>query len=538
MTLPPPGRARRTAARQAVLALGAPATLLAVLTVLALGPEAGAAQDRLVAGGGFADGIMAGCRTDVRRLNQVSGWATQWPGQLEGAPVETEAERARTLAYWSDAPAALRADMEALREGMAAGTTAPRPVVDRVLAQVDGILEVPAVESSLLSPARRSPDAGFSAAWTARVEETIRPAIQRYRDFLAGEYRSAARETMGLGSTPDGVECFAGLIEAWTSLPMTPAEVEEVGRRELARLQAELMALASPRYGRTLPEVLDRLREGPLPDPFTSRDDVVRHAEAAIARARAEVGRWIGTPGDVEIQVVAMARFMEGSFPAGFYRGPDDSGVAAYVVNTSRPGERRLLSEAIAFHEAIPGHHTHASARAAAGATSGFVSGLAEGWAIYAEGLAEEMGLYSTELDRIGRVAKHLWATSRLLVEPGLHVHGWSRDDAIAFMLRNTALSRDEIALEVDRYPALPGQSLGYMLGNLHLRSLRAEAEARLGPRFDIRAFHDVILTRGMRPLPRVSTDVRDWIAERADGVVRDLDRFLTTPTAALPGGR
>lgn len=491
------------------------------------------AQDTLAAGGGFADRIMGQCRTDVRLINQVSGWATRWPGALEAVPVGSQPGREAALAYWADIPAALEADIASLREGLRTGTSAPRPVVRRVLAQVDGLLALPREESPFWSPARRSPDPAFRRAWSREAEAEWLPAIRRYRAFLGGDYFEAARATPGLGATPGGEACYQRLITAWTSLPATPADVEAAGRRTLAALQDELLALAAPEYGRTLAEVLDRLRNGRLPDPFESRDDVAQHARAAIRRAEAAIPEWIGSPGRVSIEVVPMPEYMESSFPAGFYRGPGEDGVAAYVINTSRPAERRLLSEAIAFHEAIPGHHTQNSARTGGGA---FVAGLAEGWAIYAEVLADEMELYSSELDRIGRIAKHLWATSRLIIEPGLHTGGWSREDAIRFMLANTALPLDEIELEVDRYLALPGQSLSYMLGNLHLRALRESAETELGPLFDVREFHDVVLAPGMRPLTEVSADVGRWVARRT--VSGGADTLRAFAPGALPTGQ
>jgi uncharacterized protein (DUF885 family) len=185
------------------------------------------------------------------------------------------------------------------------------------------------------------------------------------------------------------------------------------------------------------------------------------------------------------------------------------------VINTSRLEDRRLMSEAIAFHEGIPGHHLQA---AMAESSGGYVAGFAEGWAVYAERLAAEMGLYGSRLDRTGLWAKRLWAASRLVVEPGLHLHGWSREEAIAFMLTNTALPRAEIEVEVDRYLALPGQSLSYMLGNLELRRLRRRAEERLGDAFDPRAFHRVVLRPGSRPLPEVAADVEAWIEDAGWG--------------------
>jgi uncharacterized protein (DUF885 family) len=176
------------------------------------------------------------------------------------------------------------------------------------------------------------------------------------------------------------------------------------------------------------------------------------------------------------------------------------------------------MSEAIAFHEAIPGHHTSFAVPASVRTVStGFNSGFAEGWAIYAERLADEMGLYSSVIDRIGLVAKHLWATSRLLVEPGIHIHGWTREQAIDFLLGHTALSRAEIEIEVDRYVALPGQSLAYMLGYLELRRIREQAERRMGTRFDIREFHDIVLRLGVRSLGEVAEDVNRWTVAHLD---------------------
>jgi uncharacterized protein (DUF885 family) len=212
--------------------------------------------------------------------------------------------------------------------------------------------------------------------------------------------------------------------------------------------------------------------------------------------------------------VEALPAAMEASASAGFYRSPRDGRPAAYVINLSRPDDRRLMAEVIAFHEALPGHHISAALALPDG---DFNSGYAEGWALYSEYLADEMGLYSSPLDRAGMMAKHLWAASRLVVEPGLHLHGWSREQAVAFMRRHTALTDAEIAVEVDRYIATPGQSLSYMLGYDRIISARRYAERALGPRFDLRRFHDVVLGPGSRGLDRMHADVVRW-ADRGGG--------------------
>lgn len=207
-----------------------------------------------------------------------------------------------------------------------------------------------------------------------------------------------------------------------------------------------------------------------------------------------------------------MPAHMQASFPAGYYVGPSDYPGAAgqYVINPSRPGERRLMAEAIAFHEGVPGHHLFFDYPRET-QSEGFNAGLLEGWGLYAEYVADEMGLYSSTLDRQGMMAKHLWAASRLIVEPGLHLRGWSRDKAIDFMLENTLLSRTEIEIEVDRYIAMPGHSLSYILGADVIMSERENARAAMGDRFDIRAFHEVVLAPGVRPLPQLREEIRAW---------------------------
>ena len=218
------------------------------------------------------------------------------------------------------------------------------------------------------------------------------------------------------------------------------------------------------------------------------------------------------------IAVEAMAAAVEAYSPAGHYRFAEGGRPAAYVINLSRPQERRLMTEAIAFHETLPGHHI----RAALGLPAGrFNSGFAEGWGIYAEYLADEMGLYSSETDRAGMMAKHLWAASRLVVEPGLHLRGWTRAQAIDFMRTHTALSEAEIAVEVDRYIASPGQSLAYMLGYDRIMDARRHAERVLGTRFDLRHFHQVVLGPGARPLNQMFADVVSW-ADATRGAPRD----------------
>lgn len=291
----------------------------------------------------------------------------------------------------------------------------------------------------------------------------------------------------------------------FTSLDLPAADIERLGWRLLGRTEGELAQLYGiPRTG--VPALLAKLRV--RREPSFGAGELVSISAAAIGRAEAAMPRLFLRPVPGPVKVVPMPEQMQASGSAGFYRHARDGSPAAFVINLSRPQDRRLMAEVIAFHEALPGHHSQVILALAPGT---FNSGFAEGWALYAEYLADEMGLYSGRLDRAGMMAKHLWAASRLVVEPGLHLHGWSRNQAIGFMRAHTALSDAEIAVEVDRYIATPGQSLSYMLGYDTIARARQYAEGKLGRRFDLRRFHEVVLSRGARPLGKVYSDVVRW---------------------------
>lgn len=264
--------------------------------------------------------------------------------------------------------------------------------------------------------------------------------------------------------------------------------------------------------GRRADRILKDLRK---PDPHATGEDIIDLSGAALARAQATLPRAFAAAPPSAIVVEAMADHLQPSFPAGYYVPPADGMPAKYMINPSRPGDRRLMAEAIAFHEGLPGHHLFFSYPRDK-PLEGFSAGIIEGWAIYAERVADELGLYATPRDTQGMLAKRLWAASRLVVEPRLHDGRWTRKEAIDFMAKTTALPKAEIEIEVDRYLAMPGQSISYALGYDVIVSAREKARAQLGGAFDIRTFHDVVLKPGVRPLADVERDVAAWAAEAA----------------------
>lgn len=461
------------------------------------------AADPPVAGAGQAAAALKDCNSDLKYLNSVSGWQVSWPLQLrslDGLPQEKQSE---FFESWMQAPRVLDGQISSLRKGMASGAAAPRSTVERVLQQLANF------EQDLAAGAF----AGGAWATDPRRRELVgelRPAVASFRLFLEGTYLPLASKADGLPQTPEGRRCFQAAVESWTGVKLPPEQIEKIGRLLLDQTDRELLRTA----GRPLSQkgrLLEELRRGPSAE--VTPQQIIDISRAAIERAQAHLSGWFVDVPNKPLDVVPIPDSVAATAPAGSYKPAFEPGeTPLYRVNTSRPRDRRLMAEVIAFHEGVPGHHL---AAIASHNSDGFNSGFGEGWAIYAEYLADEMGLYSTRYDRMGMMAKHLWAASRLVVEPGLHLHGWTRQQAIDFMLTNTTLPRKEIEIEVDRYISWPGQSLSYMLGYERFRAMRARAKSALGRKFSLPQFHQVILAGGMRDLDDVDKDVTRWIASR-----------------------
>jgi uncharacterized protein (DUF885 family) len=321
-----------------------------------------------------------------------------------------------------------------------------------------------------------------------------------------------------------GDEAYRRLIRHHTSLDLTPEELHGTGLREIERIDAEFVELGGRGLGTPgLAETLGRLRaDSGL--YFSTREEVFAKAGSALARAREAIADWFGILPQAPCEVVAMAAHEEKHSTIAYYRQPaeDGSRPGQYYVNTSEPGTRpRYEAEVLAYHEAIPGHHLQIAIAQELDGLPDFrrhlgVTAFWEGWGLYTERLSDEMGLYSADLDRLGVLSFDAWRACRLVVDTGLHAFGWTRQQAIDFTTEHTALAENNILNEVDRYLVWPGQALAYKTGQLEIRRLRAEAESRLGARFDIRAFHDAVLSGGALPLTTLRGIVTDWVEGRA----------------------
>ena len=401
------------------------------------------------------------------------------------------------------------------RAGIAAGRVPVARLVAAAVAQLDRYLADPAGDPFRIEGAAVEPV----------LAAAVRPAFARYRDVLAEEVAPHGRpdERPGVCWLPGGEEAYAAQVRRHTSTDRTPEDLHRTGLELVAGLKAEITELAGRTLGVTdFADLPATMREHPALR-WRDAEEMLAAARETIVRAEAAAPRWFGRlPGQPCLVEPVPPAAGPGS-PAAYYLPPSLDGTrrGTYYANTYRAPERdRAGAEAIAFHEAVPGHHLQLSVAQELGELPmlrrvGQLTAYAEGWGLYAERLADEMGLYSGEIARLGMLSVDSRRTARLVVDTGMHAFGWSRDRAVDYLRENTTRPMVEITGDVDRFVAAPGQALAYTVGRLEIERIRASAERDLGACFDLRAFHDVVLGSGALPLSALADLVAGWVTDR-----------------------
>ncbi|SEQ60846.1 Uncharacterized conserved protein, DUF885 familyt [Lentzea xinjiangensis] len=354
--------------------------------------------------------------------------------------------------------------------------------------------------------------------WEGDHSTEIRTAVAGFRDVLASVEDARGDDQPGLCWLPEGEQNYANLVRNYTTTSHTPEELHRLGLDLIASLREEYAEIGSRVWGTSdVPEIFRRLRTELLWD---NEEQMVSSAVEAIARAEAEAPNWFSRMPKVGCEVRPVAEEERKTAPIAFYlpAPQDGSRPGTYWLNPLGATERsRTLSEVTAFHEAIPGHHYQLSIAAETDMHDirrfAFIEAYLEGWGLYTERLADEMGLYSSDEQRLGMLGTDAMRAGRLVVDTGLHALGWTRQQAVDYLRENTVMPEPEINAEIDRYIETPGQALAYMVGRLEIQRLRAEAEARMGDRFDIRAFHDLVVGSGAVPLSTLDRIVTAWTA-------------------------
>ena len=418
-----------------------------------------------------------------------------------------------------------------LKRGIKAGRIGTRAGVVAVLDQLDSLAAHPIDRWELFSPAGAShPDWSsdqrlkFERDLRATLGDVVKPAYVRYRDFLRSQILPVARpqEKAGMSFLPGGREDYQRRIRLETSLERTPEQLHQLGLDEIARVRKELSELGQKVLGTAdVAEIQKKLRTDPAMH-FANAEEVKAKAAETLARAKAAIPGYFGVLPKADCEVKVMGMFEAPHSTIAYYREPamDGSRPGYYMINTYKPETRpRYEAEALAFHESIPGHHLQIAIAQELSGIPDFrknlgVTAFVEGWALYTERLADEMGLYSSDVDRIGMLSYDAWRASRLVVDTGMHAMGWSRQQAIDYMVQNTVLAENNIENEVDRYLGDPGQALAYKVGQLEIFALRDDAKRRLGDKFDLKTFHEVVLRNGAVALPVLRDQVEAWITQ------------------------
>ncbi|MBI4817082.1 MAG: DUF885 domain-containing protein [Deltaproteobacteria bacterium] len=471
------------------------------------------------------------CDLELWAISPRSNPVTEWSYLPTLHQVESELDAKNLLARYELVAESIDGEIANLRTGMSRGLLTNRRTAQLVLEVFEKALAQPIAEWPMMAPAlepKPSEAKGFAIEPQTReklaesLKNQIRPAFERYAAFLEKELIPAARgeDAIGVSSNPDGAACYASQIRRFLGSDRSAEELHALGLAEIARLDREIERLGKEALGvSTLPETLAKLRSDPSLY-FRTSDEVEAKAKTSLDRARAKIPEVFGILPKADCVVTRIPDYEAPFTTVAYYRQPvpDGSKPGEYFINVYAPATRtRYEAEALAYHESIPGHHLQIAIAQERSDLPAFrrhygLDAYVEGWGLYAERLADEMGLYSTPVDRIGMYSYEAWRAARLVVDTGIHAKGWTRKQAVEFMLAHTALAENNVVNEVERYVTWPGQALAYKVGQLEILRLRELAKAELGPKFDLRAFHDRVLETGAVPLPTLTDRVRAWI--------------------------
>jgi uncharacterized protein (DUF885 family) len=420
---------------------------------------------------------------------------------------------------------------ERYREATAEGRTSTAVGVRQAIEQLEGHLASDPASHRLQPPSlpAGTDEAAVRDAVAAVVTDIVRPALIRLRDVLRDELLPGARgdDVVGISNVPGGAEGYAAAVARHTTTTLTPEEIHAIGLSTLEALQEEWADLGGRVLGESDPaRILDRLRDDPALR-FDSTEAIVATVAGALERAEAARDEWFPPFAIPPCVIEEIDPLEAGNSTLAYYRPPAAGGgrPGAHCVLTAHPEQRFIYEyEALAFHESTPGHHLQIASAQTLDHLPEFrryldaeACAYIEGWGLYSERLADEMGLYSSKLFRLGMLSFDALRACRLVVDTGMHHLGWSRGQAIDFMWAHTATTRANVVNEIDRYIAWPGQALAYMIGRREIQRLRAEAEADLGSSFDVRSFHGAVLGEGAVPLGVLGEVVQRWVISEHD---------------------
>jgi len=459
------------------------------------------------------------CRDELWGASTTTSWHTWLPFVFDIQPLETANLREQALARLAAVPTYIDNEIANLREGLRLGYSAPRVTVEAVPGQVRSLI---GPDSIFMGPAARSDDAAFAAAVKKVYDEQIAPALTRYADFIENEYLDQARETLAVSGNPNGEACYPALVRSFVTVAVPAEEIHAVGLKQVANIREEIQITLDEHFGGgDVSTFLRQVNEDPA-FTFDTEAAVLKYSTDALDAVKAAMPNAFGVLPKADVLVKPYPEFAESG--SGEYHSSSEDGTRPgifYIAVTDPTGRSRSNQLATLHHETFPGHHLQGAIALELGdqqhplARYLWNSGYGEGWALYSERLADELGLYPTPLDRIGLYSDQIARASRLVMDSGLHTMGWTRQQAVDYMMANSGWAPVDIQNEVDRYISWPAQATSYMLGMLEIRRLRTLAETKLGEDFDMRGFHDRVVGMGSITLPMLEESIEAWITEQ-----------------------
>jgi uncharacterized protein (DUF885 family) len=426
-------------------------------------------------------------------------------------------------------PAYARRQMENMREGIRTGFVQPRVILQGFEGTITPHIVDDPARSVFWKPFESFPNGvpepereRLRSAGRAAIETDVIPLYRELLDFMTREYLPKARASIGASELPEGRELYAHLVRQFTTLDLTPDQVHEIGLKEVARIRGEMDAvLARLEWKKSFADFFEFLRTDPRFHP-KSAEELIKEGSFIAKKMDGKLPALFKTLPRKPYGVEPVPADLAPKYTGGRYNGSPAGSTRAgmYWLNTYALESRTLYTlEALTLHEAVPGHHLQISLQQELQGLPAFrrfeyVNAFGEGWGLYSEWLGLEAGFYKDPYSNFGRLTYEMWRACRLVVDTGMHWKGWTRDQALDYMARNAALSLHEVTTEIDRYIGWPGQALAYKMGELKIRELRQRAEQALGPRFDVREFHDAVLRNGSVPMPVLEEQIDAYIAD------------------------
>ena len=459
------------------------------------------------------------CRNELWQASGATGWHRRLPFIFEIQPVDTPELQQQALERLAEVARYIDGEIANLRLGVESGYSAPRVTVEVVPEQVRTLISD---DSIFLNPAIRANDEEFTAKLRAVYDTEIVPAINRFADFIEDVYLDQAREDIALNANQEGAECYPARVRSFVTLQPPADEIHALGLEQIERIRAEMQDTIDEHFGGgSIEEFLRRINNEPE-FTFESEDAVVQFNVDALDAAKEAMASVFGRLPKADVLVKPYPEFAESG--SGEYHSSSEDGTRPgifYIAVTDPQHRSRSTQKSTLYHETFPGHHHQGAISLELGdkvhpiARYFWNSGFGEGWALYSERLADELGLYSDPLDHIGLYSDQGARAARLVIDTGLHTKGWTRQQAVDYMMNNTSWSAVDIQNEIDRYISWPGQATAYMLGMLEIRRLRTLAENELGDEFNLSAFHDRVVGYGGITLPMLHVSILAWIEEQ-----------------------